>query len=307
MSLSTEERVPDERSSNRLSERWRMRLGNLKGRLVIVEETVATDVDHASDGRFGPDPQSVFDRWGEFVSWASSTAWSASREEFSLSDLEAPVPAPRQVFAAGLNYLTHAEESGLGADERHLPVIFTKFPSCIASPSGTVNLPGAPAMVDWEIELVVVIGRHAHEVRTESAWTFVAGLTAGQDISDRTRQFAGQPPQFCVGKSLPGFGPTGPFLVTPDELDDPGDLALGCTLNGETVQEDRTSSMVLSVPALIEYISSAVPLLPGDLIFTGTPSGVGMYREPPRYVKVGDRLDSYVEGIGELHQVFKES
>jgi len=154
--------------------------------------------------------------------------------------------------------------------------------------------------VDWEVELVVVIGASARDLAQGDAWSAVAGLTIGQDISDRQLQFAGATPQFSLGKSRPGYGPIGPWLVTPDEFDDPNDLAISCSLNGEIVQEARTSGLIHDVPSIVSYLSSVVTLLPGDVIFTGTPAGVGFARTPPRFLAGGDVLVSSIQGIGEL-------
>jgi len=147
---------------------------------------------------------------------------------------------------------------------------------------------------------VAVIGRAAYRVDAARAWDHVAGLTVGQDISARDVQMTGSPPQFSLGKSLPGFGPTGPWLVTPDALADPDDLAIACAVNDEQVQGDRTSSMLFSVGEVIARLSAICPLLPGDLIFTGTPAGVGNRMDPPRYLRPGDELVSTIEGIGSI-------
>jgi 2,4-didehydro-3-deoxy-L-rhamnonate hydrolase len=153
--------------------------------------------------------------------------------------------------------------------------------------------------VDWEVELVVVIGARAHRVAEANGWQHVAGLTVGQDVSERVVQYAAGR-QFSLGKSFPGFGPMGPWLVTPDELARPDDLALQCSVNGEIVQKSRTSDMVFSVSQLIAELSAILPLLPGDVIFTGTPEGVGVARQPPRFLKPGDLVESEIEGIGAL-------
>ena len=157
---------------------------------------------------------------------------------------------------------------------------------------------------DWEVDLVAVIGAEAWQADEADGWDHVAGLCVGQDISERITQMAGQPPQFSLGKSFPGFGPIGPWLVTPDEFADPDDLELGCAINGEEVQKSRTSLLIISVPRLIAKMSAIVRLLPGDVIFTGTPAGVGLGRDPQRWLAPGDELVSYVEGIGELRQRF---
>jgi 2-keto-4-pentenoate hydratase/2-oxohepta-3-ene-1,7-dioic acid hydratase in catechol pathway len=265
-----------------------MRVANLNDRAVLLAGDGAIDVEHASSGRFGPALSAVYERWDEF------TAWTAP---YSRADLRAPVPAPRQVFAIGLNYRAHAAESGLAAPEQ--PVVFTKFPTCITGPYDDIALPGG-GHTDWEAELVAVIGRTARHVPEAEAWNHIAGLTAGQDLSERITQLAGPAPQFSLGKSLPGFGPIGPCVVTIDEFDDPDDVALGCHLNGERVQQARTSDMVFSVPRLVTALSALLPLLPGDLVFTGTPAGVGLGRTPQRWLAPGDELVTYAETIGEM-------
>jgi len=206
------------------------------------------------------------------------------------------------VFAVGLNYADHAAEAGIARPEA--PVIFTKFASAISGPVTTVPLP--PGSVDWEVELVVVIGRGGRDIPAARAWDAVAGLSVGQDLSERHRQMSGPVPQFSLAKSHRGFAPIGPALVTIDELDDPDDLELGATINGEVVQRSRTSQMIFSVPELIEHLSRTVELCPGDVLFTGTPPGVGVGRTPPRFLGPGDVLRSYVDGIGELVQTFTD-
>jgi 2-keto-4-pentenoate hydratase/2-oxohepta-3-ene-1,7-dioic acid hydratase in catechol pathway len=153
--------------------------------------------------------------------------------------------------------------------------------------------------VDWEVELVVVIGRRADRVTESEAWWHMAGLSVGQDLSECRVQFAAGV-QFSLGKSYRGFGPIGPWLVTPDEFGDPDDLALGCTVDGETVQDRRTSELVFDVPSLIAQLSEVLPLLPGDVVFRGTPVGVGQGRNPPRFLTPGDVLETWVEGIGRI-------
>jgi 2-keto-4-pentenoate hydratase/2-oxohepta-3-ene-1,7-dioic acid hydratase in catechol pathway len=147
-----------------------------------------------------------------------------------------------------------------------------------------------------------VIGRPAERVAPAEAWSHVAGLAVGQDYSEREIQMVGPAPQFSLAKSFPGFGPIGPWLVTPDELDDPDDLELVCEINGEQVQKGRTSAMVWSLPDLISVLSGVCPLRPGDVIFTGTPAGVGMARKPPRFLAAGDVVVSRIQGIGEIRQ-----
>jgi 2-keto-4-pentenoate hydratase/2-oxohepta-3-ene-1,7-dioic acid hydratase in catechol pathway len=277
-----------------------MRLANLASRLAIVHDGAAIDVEGASQARFSSDPQAVYEDWEAFRAWAPSAPGPA--QPFDPAELGPPVPRPRQVFAVGLNYAMHAKEAGLELPP--MPLTFTKFPSCIVGDRAVVEV--ATERVDWEVELVAVIGRRTHRVPVERAWDHVAGLTIGQDISARDVQMTGSPPQFSLGKSFPGFGPTGPWLVTPDELADRDDLEIGCTVNGEQMQSDRTSSMLFSIPELIARMSAICPLLPGDLLFTGTPAGVGNRMDPPRYLKSGDVLVSTAEGIGSLTTTFVE-
>jgi 2-keto-4-pentenoate hydratase/2-oxohepta-3-ene-1,7-dioic acid hydratase in catechol pathway len=161
--------------------------------------------------------------------------------------------------------------------------------------------------VDWEVELVAVIGREASGVSEDAAWSHIAGFTVGQDLSERVSQMHGGAPQFSLAKSFPGFAPMGPALVTVDELADPADLSIVCRLNGEEVQTARTTDMVFSVPELVARLSRVVTLLPGDVIFTGTPPGVGFGRSPQRFLSDGDVLESSIEGVGEMRHTFVAS
>jgi 2-keto-4-pentenoate hydratase/2-oxohepta-3-ene-1,7-dioic acid hydratase in catechol pathway len=203
------------------------------------------------------------------------------------------------VFAIALNYREHAREAG--RELPTMPGVFTKFPTCLVGPRATVHLP--TETVDWEVELVVVMGARAEQVKEARAWDHVAGLCVGQDISERVLQLGGTFPQLALAKSMPGFGPLGPAVVTPDELTTPDDLALSCSVTAVVQQSARTSDMVFGVPELISRISAICPLLPGDLIFTGTPQGVGGSRTPPEYLHDGDVLVSEIEGIGTLRNV----
>ncbi|MFF2924110.1 fumarylacetoacetate hydrolase family protein [Streptomyces celluloflavus] len=278
-----------------------MRIANFSGRLVLIADHRAIDVEQASGGLFSADPQAVYERWAEFRAWAGQ-AELPTGTAFAPSALGSPAPAPRQLLAIGLNYRDHASESGFAAPEG-LPPVFTKYVSSITGPVTEVTLPPG-GHTDWEIELVAVIGKRAERVSEADAWSHVAGLTAGQDISERVVQLAGPAPQFSLGKSFPGFAPMGPLLVTPDEFTDPDDLELRCAINGEEVQKGRTRDLIFSVPALIAGLSAVLPLLPGDVIFTGTPAGVGLGRDPQRWLAPGDELVSAIEGIGELRQTF---
>ncbi|MGI6873293.1 fumarylacetoacetate hydrolase family protein [Amycolatopsis sp. 3B14] len=276
-----------------------MRIGNLRGRAHLLRDRAAIDIAKASGGRFGPEPADLFARWPEFAAWAA-TARTDVAEPYRPEDLGAPVPRPRQVFAVGLNYAEHAAETGLRAGG--VPSVFTKYADSLTGPHGRIVLSGPS--VDWEVELVVVMAREARNVTEADAWNYVAGLTVGQDFSDRDVQMSGAPPQFSLGKSFPGFGPLGPAVVTLDEFTTP--LRLRCWVNDELVQDGHTGQMILPVGALIERISAVCTLHPGDLIFTGTPAGVGMGRTPPRYLTPGDVVRTRIDGIGEMRHVFVE-
>lgn len=206
-----------------------------------------------------------------------------------------PVPDARQVFGIGLNYRGHVTESGMELPPA--PLTFTKFPSCLAGPAADIRLSGAT--VDYEAEVVVVIGDECRHVSTDEAWSVVAGITAGQDISDRDVQLSGSPPQFCLGKSFEGYGPIGPAIVSCDAFVDPDDIALACEVWGEVVQEATTADLIFGIPEQVSYLSSICTLYPGDLIFTGTPDGVGMARG--RFLAPGDVVVTTVQGVGRLH------
>jgi 2-keto-4-pentenoate hydratase/2-oxohepta-3-ene-1,7-dioic acid hydratase in catechol pathway len=278
-----------------------MRVANVDGRLKLLVPGGAVDVERASNSRFSSDPQAAYSAFDELRHWANGV--SAADEPFDPTVAGSPVPAPRQVFAIGLNYADHAAESGLS--KPGAPVVFTKFASAITGPVTTVLLPAGS--VDWEVELVVVIGKMATSVSLVDAWDHVAGLAVGQDISERELQRSGPAPQFSLAKSYRGFAPMGPCLVTVDEFDRRDDLELGCEVNGVMVQKSRTSDMIFPVSEIVAYLSGIVTLWPGDVIFTGTPPGVGMGRTPPQFLHDGDVLHSWIEGIGTLTQTFATS
>lgn len=273
-----------------------MRVATVDGRVAVRTSRGFIDIERASEGRFGSGSLDLYERWEEFLAWATATDLSGATPSSSAAG--PPSPTPRQVFAIGLNYADHAAESGLATSST--PPTFTKFPTCITGPEGDLVLPGST--VDWEAELVVVMARRAHCINATEAWSYVAGLTVGQDYSERTVQLTGASPQYSLGKSFPGFGPTGPELVTIDELDNPDDLSIECTINGEVVQSARTSQMICGVPELVAHLSSICTLLPGDLIFTGTPAGVGAGRDPKRFLVPGDVVETTIGGLGTLRQ-----
>ncbi|NNC10770.1 fumarylacetoacetate hydrolase family protein [Planctomonas sp. JC2975] len=284
-----------------------MRIANLSGRLVLLTDDRALDVESASAGRFASHPQAVYEVWDDFVAWAA-TQDASEGVAYDARQLGPAVPRPPQVFAIGLNYASHAGESGLSVPEN--PMVFTKFVSSFAGADVDVELTGDT--VDWEVELVAVIGKGGRDIAESDAWDHIAGLTIGQDISDRTVQFWGDPSQFSIGKSLKNFAPIGPAVVTLDELaqgSDRSDLAIGCTLTRadgttEVLQNGRTRHMIFPIPTLVARLSALVELLPGDVIFTGTPDGVGLGRNPRVYLEAGQTVTSEIEGLGSIRQRF---
>lgn len=280
-----------------------MRLGTIDNRVVLIGDDGYEDLAVASDGELPADTIAVFDRWEEVRNWATATAAERRWSPMELTRLGPPVPVPRQVFALAANYADHAAEANI--EKPPFPVIFTKFPSCITGPFDDVILPTNRA--DWEVELVVVIGRRAEHVSAAEAWNHVAGLTVGQDISERRVQFRKPGMHLDMAKSLPTFGPTGPWIVTTDEVGDPDDLGLRCSIDDQPMQDARTDQMIFSVAETIEYLTSIVALLPGDLIFTGTPSGVGSTRDPRLYLEPGNVITSEIDGIGTIRNTCRRA
>ncbi len=270
-----------------------MKLANHRGRAVLVLGEEIADVEQASDGHFAADPMAVYEDWPAFCEFAATVTTGTA--PFVEAELGCPVPMPRQVFAIGLNYRSHAEESGMVVPE--VPATFTKFPASLAGPFGDIEIVGES--IDWEVELVAVIGKGADRVPEAEGWDHIAGLTVGQDISDRHLQFAAGG-QFSLGKSRRGYGPMGPWLVTLDEVPNRDDLALGCSVDGDVMQDARTSDLIFNVPQLVAELSSVLPLWPGDVIFTGTPAGVGLAQQPARFLQRGQVLETWIEGIGTI-------
>jgi len=222
---------------------------------------------------------------------------SASR---ALADVKLlpPVSHPEKVICVGVNYADHAAESGMETPSE--PVIFNKFPTTLRAYGDEIVLSPLSSEVDYEAELVVVIGVGGKDIKKERALEHVAGYTCGNDVSARDWQKGKPGGQWLLGKSFDSFGPTGPVLVTSDEIADPGKLAIQCRLNGETMQASSTDHLIFPVDELIAYVSSVATLKPGDLLFTGTPPGVGMARAPAVYLKPGDVVEVEIEGIGVL-------
>jgi 2-keto-4-pentenoate hydratase/2-oxohepta-3-ene-1,7-dioic acid hydratase in catechol pathway len=214
----------------------------------------------------------------------------------------APIPEPQKVICVGLNYADHARESGLEPPPE--PVIFNKFPTAVAAHGDAIPLPGESHEVDYEAELVVVINRRARRIAVENAHEYIGGYCVGNDVSARDWQSGKPGKQWLLGKTFDSFAPFGPELVTPDEVGDPGHLRIQCRVNGQTLQDSNTDQLIFSVPRLIAYISQVCTLAPGDVIFTGTPPGVGFARKPPIFLKPGDKAEVEIERIGLLRNSF---
>jgi len=271
------------------------RLANVSGRAALVHNGLAYDLEKATEGRVGSCPMGAVAKHRELGAITLDGCESLGK----LEDLKVgpPVPRPSKAFGIGLNYRAHAEESGMDLPES--PVVFAKYPSCISGPYDDVLLRGDAC--DYEAELVVVIGDECKDVSEDEAWGVVAGLTGGQDISDREVQFAAKPPQFGLGKSFDTFGPIGPVLVSADLVSDKNAVPLACDINDENRQSSDSGDLIFSVPTLVSYISHVTSLFPGDLIFTGTPSGVGLVTK--QFLRAGDVIVTRFEGIGEMRNV----
>ena len=212
--------------------------------------------------------------------------------------LLAPVLNPQKIICVGLNYADHAAETGATVGDE--PVIFNKFPTCLRGPEAPIELPPESNEVDYEAELVVVIGRTARRISREVAREHVAGYTCGHDVSARDWQKNKPGKQWLLGKGFDSFAPLGPWIVTRDEVANPGALAIELRLNGKVMQSSNTRQLIFGIDYLVSYLSHVCTLLPGDLLFTGTPSGVGSGRTPPVFLKPGDVAEVTIEGLGTL-------
>lgn len=212
--------------------------------------------------------------------------------------LKAPIPDPQKVICIGLNYRDHAAETGAKVPSE--PVVFNKFPTAIIGPVDAIRLPCVSRKVDYEAELVVVIGRRGRNIPAERAIEHVAGYTCGHDVSARDWQLEKDGRQWLLGKTFDTFAPSGPVLVTSDEIPDPNALGIRMRINGQTMQDSNTRQFIFRVEELIAYISRVVTLEVGDLIYTGTPPGVGMARKPPVFLQPGDVCEVDIDGIGVL-------
>lgn len=211
--------------------------------------------------------------------------------------LHAPVVRPAKIIAIGLNYEDHANETGGDIPEK--PIVFAKYPNTIIGPGEAIRIPSITEQADYEAELAVVIGRRAKNVSEEEALEYVFGYMNGNDVSSRDLQFS-EGGQWTRSKSIDTFAPIGPYIATREEAPDPQNLSIRCILNGEAVQDGTTSDMIFSVAELISFLSTGMTLVPGDIILTGTPAGVGFARDPKLFIKPGDEVSVEIEGLGTL-------
>ncbi len=213
-------------------------------------------------------------------------------------DILAPISNPEKVICIGLNYADHAEESGMAIPTE--PVVFSKFASSIVGPTDPIESPPSSTKLDYEAELVVVIGKSGRHISEADAFDYVAGYTVGHDVSARDYQLEKPAGQWILGKTFDTFAPIGPCIVTRDEIPDPHNLEIRCILNGEIVQDSNTRHLIFRIETLISYLSHVFTLNPGDLIFTGTPPGVGMGKDPQVWLKPGDDVVCEIDGLGRI-------
>lgn len=282
-----------------------MKIARIDGKAHLIDdsgnELRAADIEALSGGEFSSDVKALLPRLDELQVWSQEADWKTRGETVDFLQLQTPLPDPTQILAIGMNYQDHADEVNISVPES--PAIFTKFSSSLTGASHKVKLPSA--MVDWEVELVAVIGQGGRDIGKQEAWEHIAGYAVGQDLSCRELQFAASnSPQFSLGKSYEGFAPVGPWITTADEIDVSLGVRMDCRRGDEILQQGSTEHLIFDIPTLIEHISSVIELRTGDLIFTGTPDGVGFGRDPKEFLSPGDRLTSTIEGLGTIVQAF---
>jgi 2-keto-4-pentenoate hydratase/2-oxohepta-3-ene-1,7-dioic acid hydratase in catechol pathway len=261
----------------------------------LVDDGVVFDIGAALPS-LPVDMVQVLEDWDVWVERIAAALDEAPSHDLSQVELLAPIACPRKVLGIGLNYPAHAAEGGFKAPE--VQMWFNKQNSCVNGPHAPVHLPAVSTQLDYEGELVVVIGRRARHVPAERALEHVAGYMVGNDLSVRDWQF--RSPTTTIGKSFDTHGPIGPWITTSDEIVDPGALELRTHVNGEQRQATSTGEMIFSVREQIEHLSTAFTLEPGDVLFTGTPDGVGLLMQPQQFLHVGDRVRVEIDGLGAI-------
>ena len=210
--------------------------------------------------------------------------------------IASPIHRPSKIICLGKNYAEHAKEGGFENPDK--PLIFCKTPNALSGPYDPIILPRSSSQVDWEVELAVIIGKEGKRINKTEAFDYIAGFAVMNDVSGREAQFSDS--QWFRGKSFDSFAPVGPFIVTPDEIDDVNNLRLTAVVDGEIMQDGNTRDMIFDIPAIIENISEDITLIPGDIISTGTPAGVGIFRDPPVVLKPGNVVECRIEQIGTI-------
>ena len=270
------------------------KLANIEGRAALLNEESFYDLEKISEGNLSHDTTNALFHLEELDELSNKLNDLEATGKISEAEFDAPVSFPKNCYAVGLNYRNHAEEANMTIPE--VPMVFTKHTSCLVGATADVEM--RSNYVDYEAELVVVIGLSGKDISKDQAWNHVAGLCVGQDISDRPAQFASTPPMFNLGKSFDTFGPMGPALVSPDSLPNKESLVIECKVNDEIRQNDNTDDLIFDVPTIISYLSEIVTLNTGDVIFTGTPGGVGVSQG--KFLKDGDIITTSIKGLGTL-------
>jgi 2-keto-4-pentenoate hydratase/2-oxohepta-3-ene-1,7-dioic acid hydratase in catechol pathway len=268
--------------------------------LGVVVDGKVINLAEASGGRLPNDMRSFIEQGDSALKLAQEIASKGNAKGVSVDNvkLQAPISNPSKLIAIGLNYMDHVRETGSKVPQ--IAVMFTKYSSAIVGPGDEIRWdPALTSKVDWEAELAVVIGKRASKVKEEDAFDYILGYMNCHDVSARDLQ-SEKGDQWIMGKSLDTFAPLGPYLVTKDEVADPNNLSIKCLVNGKPMQDSTTREMIFKIPYLIAYLSRAITLLPGDVITTGTPDGVGAARKPPIFLKNGDVVTVEVEGLGQL-------
>lgn len=282
-----------------------MKMANINGKAHLVTASGGVDVAEASQGRFSGNVEELLTSFDRLEAWLRTTdvkmdsELSTARLSENLALLEAPISHPSQIFAIGLNYLAHGHETGMNLPSE--PMVFPKFASSLTGPGADIALPSD--MVDWEVELVAVVGKPGRNIPICDAMSHIAAYCVGQDLSDRKLQFVSEPAQFGLAKSYESFAPIGPWLTTADEVDS-ANLQLVCRTDKLVLQDSNTSNMIFDVATLVTYLSGVCELRTGDLIFTGTPDGVGLGRTPQRYIEDGWTIETSIQGLGSLRNTF---
>jgi 2-keto-4-pentenoate hydratase/2-oxohepta-3-ene-1,7-dioic acid hydratase in catechol pathway len=258
-----------------------------------IDSPVALDI--AQHTSLPADPMACLANWDDLRVAVRALDISQGRP-VTINDLDCPVPTPRQMFAIGLNYRKHAEE--MNSQIPSQPLVFAKFQSSLNSPTGEIRI--ASDTVDYESEVIIVIGRGGRNIDRSAAWDHIAGLCVGQDVSDRGLQYAGNPPQFSMGKSREGFSPIGPWVTDMADNTRRDTLRVQCSINGELRQNTEITDMIFPIDQIVAHLSSICALYPGDVVYTGSPFGVGHGMKPPKYLKPGDVIETTLEGVGTM-------